>query len=383
MIEGRKYTFRVAYMYPDHDAKKIECLSWDKGTNQPFYLLNTGEVKYGTPTEQERKNIVSYVITQKEKWEKKDAQGRPTNGSTKLFGDFSYYNEEVESKMPESQKKANMLMRKFHGFIQTHESFRIVDKKTGNNANRNLSIALYELEDIGAETLQSSERNKKITHLNNVILDMLEDLNNPNRIIDLSFALGIVNVHLKTKEDLYNIIVDMIKINPDRVQDMVDSQKQWLYSLIEKGINLPIGTGTETAITLEGEYYSLNGATIGKNTEELVRYFETNSGALTLLEQKLGTYREKVVLPKNQKEAPVKVDDHDIVEEGEEKEKYETHKAELKKKVYASVYAVSKNTKGVEKHKVFIDGLKDDFPRHIAAIDEFNEMYCEQFKVKA
>lgn len=383
MIEGRKYTFRVVYMYPDHDSKKIECLSWDKGTNSPTYLLNDGTIRYGTPTDQERKNIVSYVITQKDKWDKKDAQGRPTNGNTKLYGDFSYYNEEVEEKLPESQRKANLLMRKFHGFIQTHESFRIVDKKTGNNINRNLSIALFELEDIGAETLQKSETNKKINHLSNVLTDMVEDLNNPNRIVDLSFALGITNVHQKTKEDLYNICMDMVKINPDRVQDMVDNQKQWLYALIEKGINLPLGSATETAITLEGEYYSLNGATIGKNTEELVKYFETNSGALTLLEQKLGTFREKVVLPKNQKEAPVKVDDHDIVEEGEEKKVYESQKAEIKKKIYASVYAVSKNTKTIEKHKVFIDGLKEEYPRHVQYVDETNVMYYEQFKVKA
>ncbi len=383
MIEGRKYTFRVVYMYPDHDSKKIECLSWDKGTNSPTYLLNDGTIKYGTPTDQERKNIVSYVITQKDKWDKKDAQGRPTNGNTKLYGDFSYYNEEVEEKLPESQRKANLLMRKFHGFIQTHESFRIVDKKTGNNINRNLSIALFELEDIGAETLQKSETNKKINHLSNVLTDMVEDLNNPNRIVDLSFALGITNVHQKTKEDLYNICMDMVKINPDRVQDMVDNQKQWLYALIEKGINLPLGSATETAITLEGEYYSLNGATIGKNTEELVKYFETNSGALTLLEQKLGTFREKVVLPKNQKEAPVKVDDHDIVEEGEEKKVYEAQKAEIKKKIYASVYAVNGNKKTIEKHKVFIDGLKEEYPRHVQYVDETNVMYYEQFKVKA
>ncbi len=383
MTDGKKYTFRVAYMYPDHDSHKINCITFDKATNGLMYLLNSGEIKYGTPSDVERKNIVTYVITQRDKWDKKDAQGKPTNGISKLYGDFSYYSEEIEDRMSESEKKANMLMRKFHGFIKTHECFRIVDKKTGNNINKNLTMALFELEDIGAETLQKAETNKKITHLSDLLTNMVEDLNNPSKIIDLSFALGVVNVHTKTKEDLYNICMDIVKINPDRVQDMVDNQKQWLYAMVEKGIALPIGESTKTVIDMEDGYYTLNGTVLGKTTEELVKYFEINESALTLLEQKLGTFRDKVVLPRNLKEQPITIDNQSILEDADKKKYYEEKKKEIKTKIYQSVSAVSKKSKTKETHKVFIDKLKEEYSAdYTSSIIEFNEMYLEQFKVK-
>ncbi len=381
MTEGRKYKFRVVYLYPDKDSMQIQCITFDKALNTQRYLLNTGEIKEGNPSELERKNIVSYVISQKDKWDKE--QGiYEMDGTSKLFGDFEYYNEDVEKNLSKTEASANRLKRLFHGFIKEHECFRIVDKKTGLNCNPNISIALFGLEDIGAEAIRRSDDNKKTTHLSTMLTDMVEDFDQEGKLVDLAFALGIVNVYDKNKEDLYNTIMDMAKINPDRVQDMIDNQKQWLYSIVEKGISIPISDKQETAISFDGEYYMLNGTALGKDVEDLVKYFETNSGALTLLEQKLGSFREKVKLPKIVSESPISVNNGQIVTDDTALAVYEAQKGELKKKVYAEVYNLSKAKKTKEKHLVWVDATKSENPNYVAWIDEMLSNYYSQFKVK-
>jgi len=297
-MEGKKYSFRVLYRYPDLDSYTIFCET-NLQNNGYKAIMVDGSVLDRRPTIQERPNVLKFVIRQQDKW-----QGE--NGSTRLFGDFSYYtDEDYISRMSAGEKLRNTLCRMFHDLTKEHENFIIKDKVTGNNVNLNTRMALLELEDTGSEIVKQANKNELATSVSNQITELYKNPENNDKFIDLCYALGVLNVHKCTKQELYNAVMGMVKISPERVEKVLNSSKQWLLSLIEKGLYLPITIEGETAIPLEGDYYMLNGNAIGKTKEELVQYFEANGGALKLLEQKLGTYHERVKLPVMNRESTI------------------------------------------------------------------------------
>jgi len=374
---NKRYTFRLSCIHPDQEPKKIECLTYDTGLKQYVGLMNTGEAFRGLPTVAQKPNVHSYVISQREAWTKNDS------GYTKLFQDFSYYPPELEEKLKDHERRENMLVRLFHDFCKQHENV-IVKDKTGNNSNPNLNMSLYELEDIGAEEINKVAKNEKYDAVSSIITEMFKNNDKHNEFVDFCYAIGITNVETRTKQALYNIIMDKATINPDYVQSMLDNQKKWLYTLIEKGMFLPIGEGeNNVAIPNEGGFYMLNGNAIGKDKEELVKYFESNSGALTLLEQKLGTYHDRVILPIIPKAAPLSVveaESKDLKTLSEEDLKA---RKEVKDYVYKACYSHFKKAGGKEAFDARMKEIKDNYPLHLDYISDYTNELQGRFKTES
>lgn len=364
MEQLKKYTFRVAYRYPDHDSQLIRCISFNKARNLWETLMTDGTIINRLPTEVEMPNVLSYVIKQRDKWTKDES------GANRLFGDFSYYNGVEEQNLTADDKKANMLVRMFHDFIKRHENFVIKDK-SGNNVNDNLKMALFELEDIGASIVEQSDKNQLVSTLLLRVTDLFQDQDNYNRFVDLCYALGIANIHLKSKQELYNQIVFLINNSTQVVSNMIDNQKAWLHSLVEKAIYLPVD-GNKPVLLLENDYYLLNGNAIGKSKDEIVKYFDANPSALTLLEQKMGSFHKRVELPSIKGEAPIAANSERNL--GELSADLTYNQKKVKEKVYSAAYLIMKEKSTWEKFDQRIIDIKAEYPD----VKEYVDLMVEQ-----
>jgi len=285
-----KITFRVNALANSNSPKQIELKSvgrngevtWIHSSGQDYDLA----APLGVNHEPVRLSLAS-----SERYVSNEA-GFPTN-KTRVFGVFTYVSEEDEAKLPTYERERNMVLRKAHLMLKTHQACVYRDK-TGNDINPNRwgATVAFELVEESQNIKNLNVLNDKITNARTIAKELLEG--SKDTFVDFCYAYGLSNVSNTPVEILYNEVCLKISINPDHFISTYESKNNQTLVIIRKSLE-HLKEDNTTLISLLNNVYTMNGDILGDTEDAVVYHLNTHPKVKEYLMLQLGISPDAIV----------------------------------------------------------------------------------------